>query len=197
MNNRTDKQLFDAIREGDREALSVLFLRYYHYLLHYGMQMGVDRARVEEVIQELFLYLFESYDRFGEVTQVKAYLFKALRRRIPEKIKQERRWEATHQNWPERVDIRFVPEDLQTDEADLAERQAVLLEALNNLPWRQREAVYLRYYNGLTTREIAGIMGAANQTVLNTLYQALQNLRKHEKLRDLIRFSLPWLMLLD
>lgn len=161
------------------------------------MQMGVDRARVEEVIQELFLYLFESYDRFGEVTQVKAYLFKALRRRIPEKIKQERRWEATHQNWPERVDIRFVPEDLQTDEADLAERQAVLLEALNNLPWRQREAVYLRYYNGLTTREIAGIMGAANQTVLNTLYQALQNLRKHEKLRDLIRFSLPWLMLLD
>lgn len=63
--------------------------------------------------------------------------------------------------------------------------QQALTQALNALSWRQKEAVYLRYYNGLRTKEIAEIMGVANQTILNTLYQALKKIRKNKALKKM------------
>ncbi len=82
MNNWNDKSLFDALRRGNSEGLSVPFRRHYDYLIHYGVQIGADRIMVEG--WDVFLYLFESYERFMEVNKdkVKAYSFKSLRNRI-------------------------------------------------------------------------------------------------------------------
>ena len=52
-----DKELFSAIRNGDKEALSELFLRYYDYLKHYGLQIAHESTLVEECIQEMFIYI--------------------------------------------------------------------------------------------------------------------------------------------
>ena len=181
-----DKDLFNALREDNKEALSVLFLRHYDSLLHYGMRVKANRILIEECIQELFVYLFESASRLGQVQQVRAYLFKALRRRILEKIKREKRLESRDALAWFRSDISFSDDDIQWNQREDPNLNAMLLKALNSLPWRQREAVYLRYYNRLSTKEIAEIMGAANQTVLNTLHQALKNLRKNSMFDHLI-----------
>ena len=181
-----DQKLFGALCEGDKDAMSVLFLRHYATLLHYGRRINTDRILIEECIQELFVYLFESSSRLSQVQQVRAYLFKALRRRILEKIKREKRLKSSNALAMNRSEIYFSSEDISWNAQGDSNPGTILLKALNSLPWRQREAVYLRYYNGLSTKEIAEIMGAANQTVLNTLYQALKNLRRHTELRHLI-----------
>ncbi len=181
-----DEELFGAIRVGEKDALSILFLRYYDPLLHYGLRIKSDRSLVEECIQELFVYLFESSSQLSQVRRVKAYLFKSLRRRIFEKITQKKRLESLHAISLYKSDLLFTSEDMEADHQLNASVYVELLKALNSLPWRQREAIYLRYYNRLSTKEIADIMGAANQTVLNTLYQALKNLRKTPHFGDLV-----------
>jgi RNA polymerase sigma factor (sigma-70 family) len=49
---------------------------------------------------------------------------------------------------------------------------------LNSLGERQKEIVYLRYYSGLNSKEIAEMLGVSNQTVRNTLCTALVKIRK-------------------
>lgn len=192
MKNWTDSQLFDALRDGNKEAMSHLFLRHYDYLMHYGLQISGNRLQVQECLQELFIYLYEASYRLNGINQVRAYLFKSLRRRIIEKVKKEQQKNNSEQRF-DKVDILFIREDLEEALVKQEQDRQRLAQALNRLPWRQREAIYLRYYNGLNTREIADIMGAANQTVLNTLYQALQNLRKHLQLKDFIGYCLLWM----
>jgi RNA polymerase sigma factor (sigma-70 family) len=82
----------------------------------------------------------------------------------------------------------FVEADFHLEEDQ--QRQS-LAKALNSLPWQQREAIYLRYYNNLSTREIAEIMGIANQTVLNTLYLALKKIKNSFTLPELVITFLP------
>ena len=188
MNEWTDIQLFNALRDGHKDALSILYLRHYNYLMHYGLQIGADQILVEESIQELFTHLFESYDHFGEVRYVRAYLFKAFRRRVVAIMGYEKGRKNSENRWLDHVDMRFSINDFDNLHGDREKLQSVLVDALNNLPWRQREAVYLRYYNGLSTKEIAEIMGAANQTVLNTLFQALKKLRKYDQLKSVVGY---------
>lgn len=196
MEEWNDNELFRAIRDGDQEALSVLFLRYYDFLRHYGLRIVPFPELVEECIQELFIYLFEAYGRLGDVNQVKAYLFRSLRRRLIEKRTREHRQKELRIQFPIHTDIQFSEEDLSIQAENQAHIQHALAQALNDLPWRQREAIYLRYFNGLRTKEIAEIMGVANQTILNTLHQALKKIRKNKQLKKLFGITSSLLLTL-
>ncbi|MEM7654850.1 MAG: sigma-70 family RNA polymerase sigma factor [Bacteroidota bacterium] len=196
MEEWNDVALFAAIRDGDKKALSVLFLRHYEYLKHYGLRIAPIPELVEECIQEMFIYLFEAYGRLGDVKQVKAYLFRSLRRRVIEKLTRERRQREAMRELPIHTDIQFSGEDLHIQEEAQQDIQQALTQALNELPWRQREAIYLRYFNGLRTKEIAEIMGVANQTILNTLHQALKKIRKNKQLKRLFGITSSFLLMM-
>ncbi len=185
MKELADDELFRALREGDKEALSILFLRHYDVLIHYGLRINAQRSLVEDCIQDLFAYLFGASSRLGDVKAVKIYLYKSLRRRLLTKIGEERKSKVNSAALL-RTQIWFTIDDLPKAFQEDVPEHHMLLKALNVLPWRQREAIYLRYYNRLSTREISDIMGVANQTVLNTLYQALRNLRKSDHLQNLM-----------
>lgn len=144
---------------------------------------------VEECIQELFLYLYEARDRLSDPENVKAYLFTAMRRRILEKLKAGKLRLLPHLAVD--PDIQFSAEDLLIRNEGEQFVQEQLHRALNELPIRQKEAVYLRYFNGLNTQEIAEVMGVSNQTVLNTLHQALKKLYTKDNLKKLISLSYP------
>lgn len=191
-----DLELFAAIRDGEKKALSVLFLRHYDVLKHYGLRISPSPELVEECIQELFIYIFEAYGRLSDVKQIKAYLFSSLRRRMIEKLTRERRQKDAGMELPVLTAIQFSGEDLRIQEEGQQHIQQALTQALGELSWRQKEAIYLRYYNGLRTKEIAEIMGVANQTILNTLYQALKKIRKNKQLKKLFGItSSLWVIL--
>lgn len=194
MTTKSDDELFEMLREGDKTALSELFSRYYDYLIHYGCQITTRVSLVEECIQEMFLYIFESHTRLGRVKNVKAYLFSSFRRRLIDRGKKEWKRRSAEEDISPSTDINFLEEDILLEEEQMRKS---LIEAINQLPWQQREAIYLRYYNKLSTREIAEVMGIANQTVLNTLYIALKKIRKNFTLKELMGFLFPlaWILL--
>lgn len=194
--NKEDAAIFAALKEGDKVALSTLFNSYYDQLFHYGQRIAHSDAIVEEAIQELFVYLFEAGERLGDVVNVKGYLFTAIRRRVLEKLHAEQQRMISRNHLREQPDIQFSIEDILINKEDETVVRQQLTRALNELPPRQREAIYLRYYNNLSTKEIALIMGISSQTVLNTLHQALRKLYKKECLKRLIRLLSPVLILI-
>ena len=76
-------------------------------------------------------------------------------------------------------------EDLDHDE----NRRKNLAKMINNLSPRQRELIYLRYYNDLSPQEIADMLEISYRAVVNTLYKAMVKLRKDkDRLRDMSTF---------
>ena len=183
---QSERDLFDQLRRGDKEALSTLYQKYFPLLMHYGIRIVPDKYIVEESIQDMFIYIYESKEKLGQVKYVKPYLFRALRRRVLEKISAERKVLEREAEMTTRTNIQFSAEDILFAVESKRNQKQALVQILNNLPWRQREAVYLRYYNGLNTKEIAEIMGVANQTVLNTLYHALKKIRGIVNLKEIL-----------
>lgn len=174
---------FKKATQGDRKALSSLYLKYYDRLTHYGIRINSNAYFVEESIQELFMYIAESGYRLGDIQNVKAYLFISLRRSLLKSLEVDRKHIArlSEYEYVRKTDISFSYIDLELSNGEDDSPINQINELLNGLPWRQKEAIYLRYYNNLSTKDIAEIMNIADQTVLNMLYQALKKIRALHK----------------
>ena len=173
----SDQLLWLSLKKGDREALGQLFQRHYPSLHQYGYKLSGSTGLVEDCLQELFLYIFEKRQTIGDVTYVRAYLFKSFRSRMMRMLRNQRRsvYVSLDDAWL------VLPNELDVLDRDESQRR-VLAKLINKLPPRQRELIYLRYYNDLSPVEIAEMLSISYRAVVNTLYKAIVALRKDKSL---------------
>lgn len=174
----SDDALWRQLRENDKKALGLLAGRYYRNLFHYGTKLTNDQALIEDCIQDLFLTIWEKRQTAQALQSVKAYLFVALRNNILRQVKQAGHWEDVETSILT-IDWLTNPELLYVQAEHEQSIHSSLIQALERLPKRQREAIYLKYYENLTYEEIATAMGLNRQVVANYLQNALHNLRDH------------------
>ncbi|NBC18308.1 MAG: sigma-70 family RNA polymerase sigma factor [Bacteroidetes bacterium] len=183
------------LRRGQRQGCAVLFRTFYEDLYNYGLRLCHREQYVKDAIQDVFLTLWRTRDRLADVSSVKAYLLSSLRRTLLRTLDRDRRRDDRNERYSaERATISFSPEEvLIRFEHTLAQKKAVV-QALNALSGRQKEAIFLRYFNGLTNDEIAAVLDVTNQSVRNYLYRARTTLR--EQGQRLTPEALAGLMLL-
>lgn len=150
-----------------------LFLTHHATLYHYGKSFSSNEQLIEDCIQELFIYLYEKEINLNNIKNLKAYLITSLRRRILEKKQKD----TTTSLSDEITNIQFSAEDLLIAREEEGQKSKFLATHLNNLPWRQKEAVYLKFFNNLSAQEIGDIMGITTQVVSNTVYKAIKKLK--------------------
>jgi len=119
----------------------------------------------------MFLYIYEKEIKLATIHSLKAYLFTSFRRRLLSK-KSLLNYEDLSTN------IEFSSQDFVQEKENQNRQNQKLTAMLNNLPWRQREAIYLKYFNRLTIKEISEIMEIKPQVVSNTIYKALKKMKK-------------------
>ncbi len=176
--NIDDDTLWQQLRAGDRMALGSLAKRWYRPLLHYGTKLTGNRALIEDSIQDLFLALWEKHLTLAAVGSIRAYLFVSLRNNLLRVTKQNSTYvDLTDADFPD--DGLTNPEYLCMQSEETESVQHRLHQSLKRLPKRQRESIYLRYYENLSYDEIAVVMGLNRQVVANYLQHALHNLRHH------------------
>lgn len=175
---RQENILWAQFREGEKDALGTLFENYYDDLYAYGMKLARDEELVRDSIQDLFVKLWESRNRIKTVQQVKPYLIRAFRNLA---IDQSR---SAEKDPVKRIPIsdlpellNFAPEDFKTDTEFAQDQISKLLLALNELPPRVREAVYLRYFTGLNYDELATVMNVTVQSARNLIHQGIKSLK--------------------
>jgi RNA polymerase sigma factor (sigma-70 family) len=171
-------QLWEAFRGGEAQALATLFDAYYEALYHYGLKLTGDEELVKDCIQNLFQKLWRRREGLRAVQVVKAYLFKALRRHLGDETKLLRQHRYLLPAYSDSFEVTYSHEEFLIAQQGDAEQQARLLAALNRLSKRQREALYLKFFDGFAYERIAEVMALNTQSVRNLVFNALQVLRK-------------------
>lgn len=171
----TDSELWNASVLGNREAFGLLFKRHYSQLFQYGIKICNDAAALEDAIQELFAELWNKKTT-QPIQSVKAYLFQALKYKLYKSFRNRKPVVDLEQNSDEVFEFSHETFLIQAQDDDA--RIKKILEAINQLPVRQKEIIYLKIYKGLSYEEISDIMQINYQVVRNLLCQALKTFRK-------------------
>lgn len=192
------RQLWTAFLAGEEEAFSQLFFEFYEMLYHYGCRLvPTNSDLVRDVIQEFFLYLFEAKSSLTpRVKNLKAYLFVTFRRRLLQTVKKERK------NYEALDDIDHLASgafELGIEAVVIRKESATLnkklvKKLLSELPPRQREIIYLRFYVGLSLAEIAEALDISYQVTANHVYRALKKLKSSHSTRQFLNLDV-WLLL--
>jgi RNA polymerase sigma factor (sigma-70 family) len=187
----SDLEIWQAFKGGDDHAYECIYHRHARELFSYGFHIVNDRQLVEDCVHDLFVYLFQHRSTLGDTNAIKYYLFKSLRRRVVEVLEKQTR--VAHES--HNVADLYHNHELATSseevkiieaEANLAQNRR-LTEAIEKLPPRQKEAIYLLYFSNLEYEEIAAIMSLSIRTVYNQIHTAIQTLRRDMGRTDLNR----------
>ena len=173
----SDVLLWNAFREGDRDAYAGIYNLYIEDLLSYGYRVTSNRQLIKDSIQDLFLHLWLHRENLSETDSIKFYLFRSLRNRILRNIEKSDILPQTADSILENIieDFSFEQE-LMAHETEV-QQIGRLQKAINKLSKRQQEVIQLRYHNDFSLEEIENLMQLNNQSVRNLLHRAISQLR--------------------
>ncbi|MGG7661843.1 RNA polymerase sigma factor [Dyadobacter sp. BHUBP1] len=188
-----EQKLWREMLVGDVTAFEHLIDRTYDLLFHYGTKFNSDRELIKDCIQDVFLGVWEKRGTLNPEIPPKPYLLASLRRRLHRLASRLRMDCMDYYNESDIVfDIEFSVEyRLIESENDrrLASRMAKML---NELPKRQKEAVFLRFYNDMEREQIALVMDIQPQSVSNLLQEAFKFIKSHWKAIVSLVLALPF-----
>lgn len=175
---KKEQLLWVRLKEGDSNAFEQLFRIYHQDLYRYGFKFCSCRQTTEDEIQNLFLKIWANKKRLGDVTAVKTYLWTALRRRLFARIKKnEKERERADRYAPAGV-FHLSVEEFVIKKERLSDRRKHLEKAIGTLSPKQKEILYLKFYEGMSYEEIEEIMSVNYQVARNYLYRGLEKLRQ-------------------
>ena len=177
-----DNSLWEDFLAGDERAFEALFRQQYQALYGYAVRLTSNEDSAKDGIQNLFQRLWHRRARLGPLAAaaVRPYLFKALRHQLANDARAHTRRTSWHTAYAAELaaDFHYSPEDFLIAQELSEAQRAQLLLALAQLSNRQREAIYLKFFDGFAYDRIADIMGLNPQSARNLIYQSLQLLRQ-------------------
>jgi RNA polymerase sigma-70 factor (ECF subfamily) len=174
--------------EGDTHAFHSIHSALFTGLYNYALKLLQDNDLAGDAVQELFVKVWTRRTTIGPLRKVKPYFFTALRRQVLNQLRNLHLRELKISAMP-RPDIGFSPEEIVVRNEEYQNLQNKIAELLNELPKRQKEVIYLHYFEEMDYTQIADIMGIHYQSVLNLTQKALQKLRSANLLSLLLSLS--------
>ncbi|MCZ8204233.1 RNA polymerase sigma factor [Gemmatimonas sp.] len=169
----TDAELVVRTRAGDPEAFGSLVARYYDACWRFAYHMLGERADAEDVVQDSFLRAYLAIGRYDERDQFRGWLFRILTNQCRNYLTSRGRRTK-----------RFVQDDLAIESAaapppGLAPgvEDDVLIRALAQLDPLQREALLLKYAEGLEYAEMSAMTGAGESALKMRVKRGSERLR--------------------
>jgi len=174
-----DLHIWQSFLEGDKASFEQLMRLHYKTLFNYGSKYSLDAELVKDCIQELFIGLWDRRLRLSTNVNPKAYLLASLRRALHRKMQAENRLLKFQDK---AGSSGFLDFELSVEEKIVGNEDVMLLKKkiaslISNLPRRQKEVIYLKFFQDLSRDEIARVMGNNPQTVSNLLQLALKKMR--------------------
>jgi RNA polymerase sigma factor (sigma-70 family) len=133
----------------------------------------------KDAIQEVFITLLTKYNKINITNSIKLYLFKSLRTEIFKKLRAEQRYSDLIVSDTD-FNLEYSAEDKIIEDEITMIRIRELSQVVEDLPRRQKECIYLRFYEGMSYQEISEIMEIEVSSTYKMLYKAIEQL--YEKL---------------
>ena len=190
------EELWIRALEGDADAFRDIHRVLFKGLYNYALKLLQDGDLANDAVQDLFVKIWVRRQGIGPVQKVKAYFFTALRRQVLNQLRNLHLRELQIGGLP-RPDIDFSPEEIVVRNEEYERLQSKIAALLNELPQRQKEVIYLRYFEEMEYTQIAEIMGIHYQSVLNLTQKALQKLRSADLLSMLFYLAALYRLYVD
>jgi len=164
-----EQALLAGLAGGRQDCLGALYELYADRLFRTAWGLIGDHSEAEDAVQDVFVSLVRGRKVFGEVTQLTAYVFTALRHAARRRGSALARGPRLLGELPEAADPQAERAGVEGDPA--------LEQALAALPNSQREVLLLKIDGGLTLGEIALVLGVSPNTAASRYRYALEKLR--------------------
>lgn len=161
---------------GNETAFSQLYCLFFDDLLTYGRRVGGDNEMVEDLIQDLFLKLYQKKIILADNTLLRPFLFRALKNLIYNQLLRNERLRPLP-NYDLAFDLNYtIDEQLSlTHDQGLSDEVHRILKGLTG---RQKEIIYLRFVHEMSFEEISEIMEINIQSARNLLTRSMEKIRK-------------------
>ena len=167
--------LVESIRAGDEEAFDILFRSYYSNLCRFGWRYVKSKAVAEELVQDVFAYIWENRGNWEPLGTVRGYLYKSVKHRAIDYLKHQLVVDQYHDLM--KSEINYVTIEINEEQHDAHLRDAIA-KAIENLPERAKMVFKLHRYDGLSYKEIAQVMDISVKTVENQMTRVFKLLRQ-------------------
>jgi len=179
-------QYWSSLKNGNPDALENLYKLYSNALYNYGSKFTADKDLIKECIQELFVGLWTRREFISSPADVKNYLFKSFRLSVFKKaafINKNEEYVETG-DYPFSVSL-SIEDDIISEEKNNALKKR-LESTISTLTDRQREAIFLKFYENLSYEEIAEVMGISVKATYKLMARSLSFLRDNLSKDDLL-----------
>lgn len=163
-----DRTWVREMQQGGEEAFERLFLAYYDDLCAFAADYVSSPEEAEDLVQNVFVRVWERREALDPQKSIRAYLFKSTRNGALKSLNREQRWPTVQRELQEHS-LRGRP----GKEVEFSEMEASVWEAVNALPERRREIFLLSRRHDLTYAEIAELLDISVKTVETQMGRAL------------------------
>ncbi|TZF84555.1 sigma-70 family RNA polymerase sigma factor [Pedobacter sp. BS3] len=164
-------------RRRGEDAFYKLYTHYHDYFTYLGLRKNVNSVKVKDCINDLFLYLFEKREKLVNVADHHNYLVTAFVRKL---FKKEHLSIAEELEALNLSDVPFLP-SVETEfivQNTKTHISALLKKHIDRLSHSQAQMIYQKFYIGLSYEEISISNGISVKTAYNTIYNAVEKLKK-------------------
>ena len=170
-------ELWSKLRQGDKSALEAIYRDHIDALVQYGRRFTRDQSVVEDCIHDLFVQLWKRHSHLGNTDSIRNYLMASLRRSIY-KLNSPKVKSIDPQEAPDTKDETLNFEQFLIHNEIDEEKKQLLAKALTQISDRQREVIYLKFYQEKSYDEICEIMNINYQSARNMLFKAIRSMKK-------------------
>lgn len=173
-------ELVERARDGDAGAFERLLRIHERRVLSTAWRLLGRLEDAEDAAQEVFLRLYRYLDRFDARRALEPWLYRMTVNVCRDLGRRQRPRPISLEGSPEIVRMAAAEPD-PAARATLAEERRIAEEALRTLAEKERAALVLRDVEGLSTREVAGILGSSELTVRSQISRARVKIHKYRR----------------
>jgi len=178
-----EKILLSRVAQGDEAAFSILFYSYHNKLGAYILRLTASFPLTEEIVQDVFLTIWQNRACLGDINRFEPYLFVIARNRAFNCLKQMARENTRRREWASlaQLEMADAPERTGGYQMHVSPdvRYRLIDKAIDKLPPQQKKVYLLHNQEGMGYQAIALQLGLSATTVKKHMSLALRNIREY------------------
>ena len=174
MEKDLDKKLYNDYLNGEKEAFEILYNKYKNKIEYFIYNIVKDYQKAEDIAQETFIYVIQHQMR--ENSSFKYYIYLVARSKALNYINVEKRRNEITEKYLTNDDEQIEKNVLDIITAEESKKE--LLESIELLDERYKNAIYLVNIEGLSYEETSKILGETLQNTKNLIHRGKKQLRK-------------------
>lgn len=190
-NDPSDDFLWKLMLQGDSASFESLMAEHTQSLFQYGLKYTSDPEFVKDTIQDLFLYIWAHRTTLSSDIAVRPYLMASLRRMMHRSSSKKSLINNNEEDSTFEFEVEFSVEQKYIRQESTMLLVKKIKKNLEELPSRQKEVIYLKFYQNLSREQISEVMEITPQTVSNLLQIAIKQLRKYWKVEIINTIAAP------